>query len=82
MKRPDPDGGARGRTKEDSVARDEFVEEAIDRASEEARNTPAPRQDTAEDVAARKAARTQRAFERGRELQAPNMVPGGEDEEE
>lgn len=57
--------------------RDEVVEEAIDRASERARNGPPRRMPTAEAVAAREAALKRRAYREGRAMQAPNMVLGG-----
>lgn len=59
---------------------DEEAEEAIDRASERARNAPPAQVDDAEEAVAREAARERRAIRRGRELQAPNMVGGTDDE--
>lgn len=58
------------------MARDEIVEAALDRASERARNAPAPRVDTVADVAAREAAATRRAYARGREMNRGSPIQG------
>lgn len=62
------------------MPRDETVENAIDEATQRARNAPPRRVPTAEDVAAREAALKRKAYREGRTMQAPNMVPGGTDD--